>query len=62
VSASKALMVGNSLAEDVAGAQKLGIAAAWRRSAPDAEGVMPDFVLDEVADLLELPELQGVAL
>ncbi len=53
-----ALMVGNSLAEDVLGAQSVGIAAAWRRSAPDAEGVVPDFVFDEVADLLTIAELE----
>lgn len=58
---SEALMVGNSLAEDVAGAQAVGIAAAWRRSAPDAEGVAPDFVFDEVAELLDIPELQEPA-
>ena len=45
-------MVGNSLAEDVAGAQALGIAAAWKRSAPDAEGVIPDFTFDELSELL----------
>jgi FMN phosphatase YigB (HAD superfamily) len=54
-------MVGNSLAEDVAGAQAIGIAAAWRRSAPDAEGVVPDFVFDEVGELLDIPELQEPA-
>jgi HAD superfamily hydrolase (TIGR01549 family) len=53
------LMVGNSLAEDVAGAQRLGMAAAWRRSAPDAEGVAPDFVFDELSELLALPGLAG---
>ena len=53
----QALMVGNSLAEDVLGAQKLGIRAAWRRSAPDATGVVPDFEFDEVAELLLIPEL-----
>jgi len=56
---SEVLMVGNSLAEDVAGAQALGIAAAWKRSAPDAEGVTPDFVFDELAELLGWPELQA---
>ena len=34
VGPQEALMVGNSLAEDVAGAQRVGIAAAWRRCAP----------------------------
>ncbi len=59
VAPSETLMVGNSLADDVAGAQQLGIAAAWRRSPPDAEGVLPDFSFDEIADLLAIPELQG---
>jgi putative hydrolase of the HAD superfamily len=51
------LMVGNSLAEDVLGAQRLGIAAAWRKSAPDAEGVHPEFTFGELIELLALPEL-----
>jgi len=54
----EALMVGNSLAEDVAGAQAVGIRAAWRRSAPDAEGVTADVTFDELSELLALPELQ----
>ncbi len=54
---AETLMVGNSLAEDIAGAQKLGIAAAWRRSAPDVEGVTPDYEFDEVAELLDIPAL-----
>ncbi len=58
VNASEALMVGNSLAEDVAGAQALGIRAAWRRCAPDAEDVTPDFAFDELAELLEIQALR----
>jgi len=58
VAPGAALMVGNSLAEDIAGAQALGIAAAWRRCAPDAEGVIPDFVFDELSELLEIPSLE----
>lgn len=54
-----ALMVGNSLAEDVAGAQAVGMLAAWRRSAVDAEGVVPDFQFDQLAQLLALPALRG---
>jgi HAD superfamily hydrolase (TIGR01509 family) len=54
----QALMVGNSLAEDVAGAQRLGIATVWRRSARDAEDVTPDFVIDTLRELLELPGLE----
>lgn len=57
IGAAEALMVGNSLAEDVLGAQRLGIRAAWRRSEPDAEGVRPDFEFDEVSELLSIPEL-----
>jgi HAD superfamily hydrolase (TIGR01509 family) len=58
---AQALMVGNSLKEDVAGAQALGIPAAWRRCAPDAEGVVPDFAFDELTELLELPGLREAA-
>ncbi|MFN0146670.1 MAG: HAD family hydrolase [Dehalococcoidia bacterium] len=56
-----ALMVGNSLAEDIAGAQRLGIATAWRRSPADAEGVQPDYVFDELGELLALPKLAAAA-
>jgi putative hydrolase of the HAD superfamily len=45
-------MVGNSLAEDIAGAQYFGMATAWKRSRPDAEGVNPDFVFDTLDELL----------
>jgi putative hydrolase of the HAD superfamily len=57
VAPAEALMVGDSLAEDVAGAQALGIVAAWRRCQPDCEGVCPDFTFDRLPDLLELPGL-----
>ena len=62
VPADAALMVGNSLAEDIAGAQRLGIATAWRRSQPDAEGIQPDYVFDELSELLTLPRLAAAAL
>jgi HAD superfamily hydrolase (TIGR01549 family) len=58
VAPSETLMVGNSLAEDIAGAQRLGMSAAWRRSLPDAEAVTPDFAFDELCALLDFPELQ----
>lgn len=58
VAPQEAVMVGNSLAEDVAGGQRMGMAAAWRRSAPDAEGVTPDFTFDELSELLEMPGLE----
>jgi HAD superfamily hydrolase (TIGR01509 family) len=52
------LMVGNSLAEDVAGAQRMGMAAAWRVSPPDAEGVTPEYAFAELHELLEIPALK----
>lgn len=55
----EALMVGNSLAEDVRGAQQAGIRAAWRRSPADAEGILPDFEFGELVELLDIPELAG---
>lgn len=61
VSPGQALMVGNSLVEDVAGAQALGIAAAWKRSRPDAEGVSPDVTFAELSELLDWPPLKEAA-
>jgi FMN phosphatase YigB (HAD superfamily) len=58
IAPSEALMVGNSLREDVAGAQHLGIRAAWKRFPPDAVGVIPDYTFDELSELLEIPELK----
>ncbi len=58
IEAGEALMVGNSLAEDIAGAQRMGIATAWRKSPPDAEGVTPDYAFDDLYELLAEPELQ----
>ena len=48
----EAVMVGNSLLEDVGGAQSLGIRAAWKRSRPDAEGIVADFEFDDLKELL----------
>lgn len=59
--AEAVLMVGNSLAEDVVGAQRLGIAAAWRQSPPDAEGVTPDYTFAELTELLAIPDLAAPA-
>lgn len=58
---SEAVMVGNSLAEDIAGAQALGMRAAWKRSRPDADGVVPDFTFETVSELLAWSPLAGVA-
>lgn len=54
-------MVGDSLRADVAGAQALGMTAVWRRrprSREEPNGVQPDFVVDELRELLELPVFQ----
>lgn len=53
-----ALMVGNSLAQDVAGAQRLGMPAAWKRCHPDAEGVTPEYTFDALPELLDFPVLR----
>jgi len=52
----KALMVGNSLKRDIAGAQQAGIKAVWinRSGAPCREDVRPD---SEVTTLSALPDL-----
>ncbi|MEO8539611.1 MAG: HAD family hydrolase [bacterium] len=54
-------MVGNSLAEDIAGAQPFGMATAWKRSKPDAEGVNPDFVFEAIDELLSWAPLMEAA-
>ncbi len=59
VNPEEALMVGDSLAQDIAGAQALGIRTAWRVSTPDADGVEPDFVFHELEELLDIPVLAG---
>ncbi len=59
VTAGESLMIGNSLREDIAGAARLGFHTAWRRCAPDAEDIVPDFTFDELTELLALPILGG---
>lgn len=60
VAPGEALMVGNSLAEDIAGAQQLGMRTAWRRSKPDAQNVTPDFTFYEPLGLLACPLLEAI--
>lgn len=55
---AQAFMVGNSLREDVAGAQEVGILAAWVESPPDARGVIPDYTVKCVSELLAVPALE----
>lgn len=64
VAPEEAVMVGDSLAADVAGAQRLGMTAVWKRplqpAAADSalaggEEVRPDYVIDRLAELRSLP-------
>ena len=60
VAPQDAVMVGDSLRADVAGAQALGMAAVWRkprkpREEPD--GIRPHYIIDELRELLDLPIL-----
>lgn len=61
VEGHETVMIGNSLAEDVAGAQAFGMATAWKRSTPDAEGVVPDFAFDDLSELLSWEPLKAAA-
>ena len=67
VAPAEAVMVGDSLRADVAGAQALGIVAVWKRplkpttepaTHPDGRPIVPDYVIDHPRDLLDLPILQ----
>ena len=54
-----AVMVGDSLKADVAGAQALGMIGIWNRhheiDESNVDHVEPDFVIDELSELLHLP-------
>jgi HAD superfamily hydrolase (TIGR01662 family) len=57
VEPEEAVMVGDSLRADIAGAQALGMTAVWCRRpgiVEDVDGVRPDFVVDELRDLPQL--------
>lgn len=61
LSPQETAMVGDSLRADVGGAQALGMTAVWRRrpgSQEAQDGVRPDFVVDELRELLSLPILR----
>ncbi len=58
VEPEETVMVGDSLRADVAGAQALGMIAVWRRlpnAAGNMDGVQPDFVVDELRQIPQLP-------
>ena len=52
----EAVMVGDSLVNDVLGAQKLGITGVWKRNGRGTDDVAEaDFVISDLNDLLALP-------
>ena len=58
VEPQESAMVGDSLRADVAGAQALGMTAIWRRrpeTREQVDGIQPDFVVDELGEILNLP-------
>src|SRR3990170_4529917 len=58
VAPPQAVMVGDSLRADVAGARALGMTGVWRRYAGSPEridGIRPDFAVDELREIPRLP-------
>lgn len=58
VEAQDAVMVGDSLRADVAGAQALGMTAIWRKPRKmyeEPDGIQPHYIVDELRELLDLP-------
>ena len=63
----EAVMVGDQLRADVMGAKALGMVAVWKRppnwerqqpaALPDGTPALPDYTIDAVAELLDLPIL-----
>ena len=56
----EAVMVGDSLRADVAGAKALGMIAVWKRpprAVPEDATAAPDYVIDHPVELLDLPIL-----
>lgn len=61
VAPDAAVHIGDSLIADVAGAHRLGICAIWRRGhlREEADGIRPDYIIDNLAELLQLPIFQA---
>ena len=59
IAPEETVMVGDSLKADVAGAQALGMTGIWNRhheiDEKNVDHVEPDFVIDELSELLKLP-------
>jgi putative hydrolase of the HAD superfamily len=60
VKPAEALHVGDLLRTDVAGAKAAGWKGVWLKVRdPDAKGVVPDYTITRLAELLEIPEIMG---
>ena len=62
VQPQETVMVGDSLRADVAGAQALGMTGVWRTYPgirEQVDGVEPDFVVDELLEIPQLPCFSG---
>jgi len=56
--ASEAVMVGDSLMADIAGARSLGMGTVWRRKpGAAAQALLPDWTIDTHTEILGLPLL-----
>ncbi len=63
VTGEEALHVGDSLVADVRGAQALGMTAVWRKARKkyeEPDGINPDYIITQLRELLDLPELGGL--
>ena len=56
VSSSEAIMVGNSLERDIAGARAAGVVSVWMRlpGEEDSPMILPDFTISHLGELLEI--------
>jgi FMN phosphatase YigB (HAD superfamily) len=62
VAGEETLHVGDSLVADVRGAQALGMTAVWRKPRKrfdEPDGILPDYVINQLRELLDLPPLAG---
>ena len=68
VSPDQTVMVGDQLRADVMGAKSLGMIAVWKRppgrtqevaTLPDGRPATPDYTIDQIGELLDLPILRG---
>jgi putative hydrolase of the HAD superfamily len=63
VAGEETLHVGDSLIADVRGAQALGMTAVWRKPRKrfeEPDGILPDYVINQLRELLDLPVLGGL--